>query len=821
MGLSGTLAAQNEGTLWGVVQDVERNPIENVLVTVEASGKNGVTRTDGAYELKLQAGVPQNVYFQHLSHKDTMIVVTLKKGEKLRLDMQLLSTGKQLDVVSVRAVHSDGMVRVDPKWTTKIPSISGGIESLIKLLGASGNNEFSSQYNVRGGNFDENLIYVNDIQIYRPILIHNAQQEGLSFVNTDLTSGVSFSAGGFEAKYGDKMSSVLDVEYKKPVGYGGSVSGSLLGASGHVEGKVNNTKDTNSTFSFLAGIRYKNNSLMLKAMETNAEYYPNMVDFQMLLDWNITKKFSISLLANLSSTQYQFIPLETKITWGGWEKTKRFTAYYEGQEVDAYSTYLGGLTFRYVPNARDQYRLILSSYYAQERETYDILSEYWLNEVEVHFGRDSVGQLGPLLGAGSYLEHARNNLTAVISAADLRGDHKLRSNTVMWGLKVQNEIIKDHISEWKMKDSAGYTLPHLSTMPGDSVPLDDPSRLLMFDDNYVVRADNSLNTIRFTGFIQDIWRIDGDSATRFTLNAGVRFHYWSYNNEFIVSPRLVFIYKPRWKHNWQFLLKTGLYYQPAFYREMRDKTGVLNKDIKSQRSFQVIAGAEYNFKMWKRPFRFTTEIYYKYMDRLIPYIVDNMKITYSGRNESKGYATGIEMRLSGEFIRDLESWITISLMDTREDIFGDSYIDTNGVVHYPGYIKRPTNQLFSISVFFQDKMPFLPQLRVNLNIVFGSGFTYGAPNAPKYLHKLSSSWYRRVDIGFAYMFLEQGRDRMKHKSKFLRAVKNLGLYFEVYNILGISNVSSFQWISDYENKYYPVPNYLTPRLINLRLVAEF
>jgi hypothetical protein len=694
--------------------------------------------------------------------------------------------------------------------------VSGGIESLIKLLGASSGNELSSQYNVRGGNYDENLIYVNDIQIYRPLLIHNAQQEGLSFVNTDLTSGVSFSAGGFEAKYGDKMSSVLDVEYKKPVGFGGSVSGSLLGASGHVEGKV---KDK---FTFLAGIRYKNNSLMLKAMETEADIYPNMVDFQMLLDWNVTKKFSISLLTNLSSTQYQFIPHNRETNWGGFNPI-RFTAYYEGQEVDAYTTYLGGLTLHYTPNARNRYRLILSSYYAQERETYDILSEYWLNDVEINMGArgDSIGQLGPLLGAGANLEHARNSLTAIVSAADLRGDHKLRHNTIMWGLKVQNEIIKDHISEWKMTDSAGYMLPNPSTIPGDSLPLDDPARLLMFDDNYVIRANNSLNTIRFTGFIQDIWRIDGDSATRFTLNVGVRFHYWDYNKDFFVSPRVVFNYKPRWKHDWQFRLKTGLYFQPAFYREMRDKTGVLNESIKSQRSFQIIAAAEYNFKMWRRPFRFTTEVYYKYMDRLIPYVVDNMKITYSGRNESKGYATGIEMKLSGEFIRDLESWITISLMDTREDIIGDSYIDTNGMVIYPGYMKRPTNQLFAINVFFQDNMPFLPQLRMNLNFVFAGGFPYGAPNTPKYLHTKISPWYRRVDIGFAYMFLEQGRDRMKHKSKFLRAVKNLGIYFEVYNILGISNVSSYQWVSDYKNNQYPVPNYLTPRLINLRLVTEF
>jgi hypothetical protein len=367
--LGGAVAAQNEGTLWGTVSDNEGNPVEHVVISAEGSSKNWVTRSDGSYELKIIADTPQNIYFQQVSCKDTMVSIVLQKGEKRRLDIRLSLTGRQLDVVSVKAAHSDGMVRVDPKLMTKLPSIAGGIESMIKLLGASSSNELSSQYNVRGGNYDENLIYVNDIQIYRPILIHNAQQEGLSFVNADLTSSVSFSAGGFEAKYGDKMSSVLDVEYRKPAGFGGSVSGSLLGASGHVEGKV---KDK---FTFLAGIRYKNNSLMLNAMETDAEYHPNMVDFQMLLDWSITKKLSISLLANVSSTQYHFIPHDRETTWGGYQNTTRFKAYYEGQEFDAYSTYLGGLTLRYAPNARDQYRLILSSYYAPERDTYDILSE--------------------------------------------------------------------------------------------------------------------------------------------------------------------------------------------------------------------------------------------------------------------------------------------------------------------------------------------------------------------------------------------------------------------------------------------------------------
>lgn len=796
-----------------MVTDQYGQPIDQVVITVLDNSATTTSKPDGLYDMKVPSEQEIHIQFKHITYRDTIVVAQLTKGERRRINVTLMSVGEMLPEFSLTSHYTDGYTRVDPKLSFQLPSPTGGIESLIKMLpGASSVNELSSQYNVRGGNYDENLIYVNDIQIYRPFLVRSGQQEGLSFVNMDLTRNVKFSAGGFEAKYGDKMSSVLDVEYKKPTRYAGSFSAGFLGGSLHAEGNV---KDK---FTFLVGMRFKANTYLLKSLETTGQYKPRFFDTQMLLTWKLSDKWDLSFLGNFSKNRYNFIPSSRQTTWGGYDDTKQLDVYFDGQEIDQYENYLGGLTLSFKPNNKNLYKLIVSSYYAKESETYDIQGEYWLNDVQIDMGGGQLVVTGTR-GVGSYLEHTRNYIQAVVSAADLRGEHQLFRNTLTWGVKAQNELINDRINEWTRNDSADYTVPFIHTKPGEAVPADDPSRLLTFDD-YLL-STNHLNTFRITGFVQDNWKIDGDSANRFMLNAGVRFHYWTYNNEFNVSPRLMFTYTPRWKRSWVFRFKTGMYYQPAFYREMRYANGELNPDIKSQRSFQVVASADRDFFMWKRPFKFTTEVYYKYMDNLIPYIVDNVNVIYSAENCAVGYATGIDMKLSGEFISGLESWITLSLMKTAEDIQGDFYIDKDGNRVEPGYIPRPTDQRFAINVFFQDHIPSLPQLRVHLNLVFASGLPYGAPNAPKYLHTLRSTWYRRVDLGFSYMFFEQSRDRMKHKSNFIRSIKNAGIFLEVFNILGINNVSSYFWVKDITGYSYPVPNYLTPRMINLKLSVEF
>ena len=804
----------------GVVVDEEGQPVEHVVVHLLDHNQQTITNMYGQFVMNVPDNEELRLYFQIVSHQDTVLTMRLKPKETLNLRVELRTLGTRLQNVQIRTQTEAGYVRVNPKLTFQMPSPSGGMESLIKMLpGTSSSNELSSQYSVRGGSYDENLVFVNDIQIYRPFLVRSAQQEGLSFVNTDLTSNVIFSAGGFEAKYGDKMSSVLDVHYKEPMQFGGSVSASLLGASAHAEGKVNDC------FSFLVGVRFKSNAYLLKSLETTGDYKPRFFDTQMLLNWKVNKKFSISLLGNFARNSYFYEPTDRTTTFGSINDVKRLVVYFDGQEVDRYENYLGGLTFNYHPNNQNEIKLILSSYYAKESETYDIQSQYFLRDIEADMGNEEgeIAQETSTRAYGTYLEHARNYITSVVSAADLHGEHKLPfANTLSWGVKAQNEYIKDQIREWTMTDSSGYTLPMHTTPIGEAVPLDDESRILTFGDDAVLNADNMLNTMRFTGFIQDLWKIDGDSLPHYILNAGLRFHYWTYNKkEFTVSPRLAFVYNPHWQHDWLFTLKTGLYYQPAFYREMRYPDGTLNPDIQSQRSVHVVAGTEYNFQLWHRPFKFTAEAYYKYMDRLISYKLDNVRIVYSGYNDAVGYATGLDMKLSGEFIRGLESWLSVSLMKTEEDILDDSYVDENGNVVEPGYIPRPTDQRCSFNLFFQDHIPGYPQFRVHLNFVFSSGLPYGAPNAEAYQRIRSYTWYRRVDMGFSFMFLEQSRDRMRNKSKFVRSIKNAGVYIEVFNLLDTYNISSYFWVSDISNQQFPVPNYLTGRLINVKFSVEW
>jgi len=810
----------------GTIRDTHFNPVENVMVQSPQIENRTISAGDGKYQIVLPANVDVQLHFRHIAYLDTIITIQGTTNERIMLNIGLVSTGSQLEGISVTTSYDDGYMRVDPRLTFTLPSPTGGAEGLIKMLpGVSSVNELSSQYNVRGGNYDENLIFVNDIAIYRPFLVRNGNQEGLSFVNLDLTHSVKFSAGGFPAQYGDKMSSAMDVEYKKPKQHGGSFMIGLLGASAHIEGCVRNKQKNRDIFSYLVGVRYKNNGYLLKSMETDGDYKPNFFDTQMLLGWNISDKFEMELLGNFSINKYIFIPSKRESVQGGINPVK-LTIAFDGQEVDKYENYLGGLTFIYKPDLRNRFRLILSSYYAKESETFDIQSQYWLREVEFDLGGErnhNVKELS-VLAVGTNINHARNHIKFLVSAADIRGDHQLhKRNSFSWSVKIQNEQIRDKLYEWHLDDSAGYTLPHIPVIPSDSigVPFDDPSRILEFGESHFLSASNSLNTIRLTAFVQDNWKIDGDINPRFTLNAGVRFHYWSYNNKIDIAPRLSLLFKPRWKKDWSFWLKTGVYHQTPFYRELRNREGVLNPDIKSQFSYQAILASEYNFKMWNRPFKFSVEGYYKYLDNLISYYVDNIQIVYSGVNDSKGFATGIDTRLSGELIEGLESWLAISFMGTM-DKYKEPYKNNQEELEKPTYKRRPTDQRFVLNLFFQDHIPGFRQLRVSLNFVYSTGLPYWSPDwVPTKENTQKMDDYFRVDVGFSYIFFEQSRDRFQNKNKFARAIKNAGVYFEVFNVLGNNNVSSVMWIKDVKNQYWPIRNYLTPRLINLKFAIEF
>ena len=812
-------------TVYGTIRDAQNVPVESVMILSPQTNNTALSNNEGKYQISVPANMEVALHFRHIAYHDSVITVKGAPKERVKLDVTLWATGAQLDRVEITTTFKDGYMRVDPRLTFTMPSPTGGAEGLIKMLpGVSSVNELSSQYNVRGGNYDENLIFVNDIQIYRPFLVRSGNQEGLSFVNLDLTQNVKFSAGGFAAQYGDKMSSVMDVEYKKPKQLGGSFSIGLLGTSAHIEGSAKNKQKDRDIFTYLLGIRYKTNAYLLNAMETKGENKPNFFDTQMLLGWNISDKFEISLLGNFSINKCIFIPSTRDTKFGTMTDAKKLEIALEGQEVDNYENYLGGLTFTYHPNLKNQLRLILSSYYAKESETFDIYGDYFIRNIEPDFERKGEDKIieGEIFGIGANFDHARNYLKFLVSAADVRGDHQLpKRNSFSWGVKVQNELINDKLYQWHLTDSTGYTLPNISVMPSDSVGVldDDPSRDLVFD---CFNAAHSLNTIRLTGFVQNTWKIDSDIDPRFTLIGGVRFHYWSYNNEFTPSPRLSLLYKPRWKHDWLFWLKTGVYYQTPFYKEFRDRTGALNPDIKSQFSYQVILASEYNFKIWHRPFKLSMETYYKYLDNLISYYLDNVQIVYSGANDAKGFATGFDARFSGELIEGLESWLAISFMGTM-DKYKYPLLNEQGEWIDNAYKRRPTDQRFAFNLFFQDHIPGFRQFRVSLNFVYSTGLPYWSPDFVRTKANTHDNGkdYIRVDIGFSYIFFEQSRDRFKSKSKFARAIKNAGVYFEVFNLLANENISSRMWIKDIQNRRWGVPNYLTPRLLNLKFAIEF
>jgi len=819
------LFSQNSFSVQGIIRDTQNNPVENVIVQSPQTETKAISTQDGNYQILIPAHIEVQLHFRHISYQDTIITLKGVPNERKKLDIILVSTGAQLEGINVSATYDDGYMRVDPRLTFTMPSPTGGAEGLIKMLpGVSSINELSSQYNVRGGNYDENLIFVNDIQIYRPFLVRNGNQEGLSFVNLDLTQNVKFSSGGFPAQYGDKMSSVMDVEYKKPKQLGGSFSIGLLGTSAHIEGCAKNKQKTRNIFTYLLGVRYKTNAYLLNAMETKGNYKPNFFDAQMLFGWNISEKFEIELLGNFSINKYIFIPSDRITQFGSWDEPKQFIGSYDGQEIDKYENYLGGLTFTYRPNLLNKYRVILSSYYAKESETFDIQTQYWLNDIELDLGEGEVNVVSTR-AVGTNIDHARNYIKFLVSAADIRGDHSLsKRNQFSWSVKIQNEQINDQLNQWHVNDSAGYTLPHTpldTNFLDGGVPFDDPSRDLVFGNFNYYNALNSLNTIRLTAFLQDSWKIDRDSDPQFTLNGGIRFHYWSYNNEFNASPRISLLYKPHWKKEWSFWLKTGVYYQSPFYREYRYRNGELNPQIKSQFSYQVILASEYNFKILNRPFKLSMEGYYKYLDNLISYFLDNMQIVYSGENDAKGFATGIDARLSGELLEGLESWFSISLLKTM-DKYKNPYQDPSGEWIEPTYKRRPTDQFFAFNLFFQDHIPGFRQLRVNLNFVYSTGIPLWNPDIVRTKENTGQMHnYFRTDIGFSYIFFEQSRDRFRHKSKFVRIIKNAGIYFEVFNLFDNFNVSSYMWIKTVTNEYCRVPNYLTPRLINLKFAIEF
>lgn len=792
--------------LFGVVKDEQGNGIELVNIAVQGTSFGTNSRPDGSYELELPTGSKQIVVFSNVSFELEKKNLTLNPGERRQLDLRLKKKANTLSEFvkrDDRARYEAGSIQIQAKKANELPSAIGGIEGILKTFVGS-NNELTSQYNVRGGNFDENLVYVNDFEIYRPFLVRAGQQEGLSFVNADLVSNVNFSIGGFQARYGDKMSSVLDVTYRKPKEFSGGVMLSMLGANLHLSGASKNEK-----LSYLVGFRQKSNQYLLQSQPTKGLYNPSFTDVQALVSYQLGKKWEVEVIGNYARNRFTFFPEEMTSSFGVINQAYQLRVFYEGSEIDQFDSRFGGISTTFRPNEKLKLKLLASGFQTNERETYDINGEYLLGELETDLGKESFGQIKTFLGTGIIHNYARNMLKVNVGNLAHRGSLDARKHFLSWGVDVNVTSIEDRLHEWERRDSAGYTQPYL-------------------DDSLVMkrlyRSSARFDYTRVSGFLQDNFRFS--DSLDLTVSAGVRFNYNMLNNEFIVSPRVQLAYKPQWKRDIVFKLAGGLYAQPPFYREMRDLNGNVNKDLKAQKSMHFVLGADYNFKMYQRPFRVTTELYYKKLWDIVPYEYDNVRIRYFGQNNAVGYAYGGEVRLYGDLVKDATSWVSVGLMKTMEDVTDDKIVYKNAAgadsaTIFPGYVPRPTDQRFMLGMYFEDYLPRNKNFKAHINLMYSTGLPFGPPDQQRYGDTLRLPDYKRVDIGFSALLLD-GAKQNRPAHSFFRNTQSIWLSLEIFNLLGIQNTLSYSWIQDQtSNKTFAVPNRLTPRLINLKLVANF
>ena len=760
-------------TLKGKVVDEEEHALELVTVSCLAQGKVTMTNLKGEFSIDLQSADSVEVRFTMVGYGARKRVFRRPKG-KINVQIVMRPAAEIQEItVTERRRQTSQTEQLDRKDLQQTPSASGNaVEELIQQqAGVSTHNELSAQYNVRGGSFDENSVYINGIEVYRPLLISSGQQEGLSVINPDMVEKIGFSTGGFEAKYGDKMSSALDITYRRVKGFEASATASLLGASGYVG-------YGNSRFSMSHGLRYKTNRYLLNSLETTGEYNPNFLDYQTYISYQPNKRWAIDFIGNISESHYNFTPEDRETSFGTLADAKSFKVYFDGQEKDIFRTLFGAIGITRHFGDRTRIKLLTSAFYTKESERYDIMGQYWLDD----------SQSSENLGVGTYMEHARDYLTSDVVSIKLTGNHRTNHHDIEAGLTYKIEHIKEQSGEYEMRDSSGYSIPHSA------------DRLDMI---YTLRAKNDIKSHRIEAYIQDTYRFSkGD--TYFTFNYGIRLANWSFNRETIVSPRASLAIVPAFNQDITFRLATGIYYQAPFYKEMRDTTtqngvttAILNEKIKSQRSIQLIGAVDYRFKMLNRPFKFSAEAYYKALSNLIPYNVQNLKITYYGENLSKGYTTGIDLKLYGEFVPGTDSWLTFSLMSTRQKI-GETWVP------------MPTDQRWAINLHFTDYFPGTERWKMTLRLAFADGLPFGAPHRGLEQQQFRAPAYKRADIGMSYRAIKDGR-----------GIKNLWLGIDCLNLFGISNVGSYYWVTDVSNHQWAVPNYLTGRQINGKVTVDF
>jgi hypothetical protein len=798
----------------GKVVDENENPMAGVSVVV--LGKtNGITTSDsGTFRMRVPADKAFALVLSFMGYKTEQRNFLLNEGEEEQVVIRMERGSKELDVVVVtdqRQRREAGLVVINPKNAINIPTPGGGIESLIKVIVGS-NNELTSQYNVRGGNYDENLIYVNDFEVFRPYLVRSGQQEGLSFINPELAKNVNFYNGGFQAKYGDKMSSVLDIQYKKPRSFGGSAYISLLEQGLHLEGSSRNNR-----FSFLAGIRNRSNRNLLSSQETQGNYVPSSADFQALLTYQLNAKNSIELLGNISQTKFTLVPQFSQLTSSVFSPF--FSAnlgldiFFEGREEDRYRTNMLGLSFIQQPRKNLRLKWMLSRFEDDERESIDITGAYLFGEREFDRSKPDFGLINNPLGAGLYQTYARNKLNIQVWNASHKGVLDNGKHYWQWGLSAEQQSINDKLNEWEYQDSAGYNLPYR------------PSTLEL---SKVLKSKADIDITRVSGYIQDniLFR---DSAD-FTLQAGIRFNYNTLNRELLLAPRVGFAWKPgNWRSDIIFRGAAGIYQQPPFYRELRRYDGTINEDLKAQKSFQLSGGMDYSFRTGNRAFRLTTEAYYKKMWDVVPYDIDNVRLRYFGENRAKAYAAGIEARLFGELVKDAESWISVGFMRTREDLENDTYYSykldslnqpVDSTLTEAGWLRRPTDRLFTFGMFLQDYLSTNKNVKVFMSLLYGSNLPYNIPGSVRYRNGLVIEPYIRIDLGFSVLLLDTEKSNRRSHNPF-RSFENIWASFEVFNLIDRDNTISYLLIKDFSNTIFAMPNRLTPRLVNVKLVARF
>lgn len=768
-------------TLQGRVTDERMTPLKLASVSVPKQGKLTLTSLKGTFTLQLQSADSVLIKFSMIGYKTRTRVLFHPRG-KQTLQIVLRESDNTLDEVTIKEIkRQTGQTQsISTSDLGKIPSASGNtVEELIQSqAGVSTHNELSAQYNVRGGSFDENSVYINNIEVYRPFLVRSGQQEGLSIINPDMVEKIGFSTGGFEAKYGDRMSSVLDITYKRPKPFEASLSASLLGASTYIG--ISNKK-----LSWSNSIRYKTNKYLLGSLQTRGEYKPRFFDYQTYLSYQPNKQWQIDFIGNISDNHYDFQPQDRETAFGTMKDIKSFRVYFDGQEKDLFRTYFGSLSIKRQLSDRTFVSLLTSAFYTKEQETYDIQGQYWLTQTESSKN----------LGVGTYFEHARNNLKANVGSIKLIFNHKWEKHKTEGALTFKRERVRENSIEYEMRDSSGYNIPHTG------------KDLRMI---YSLRIKNTLNANRIEAYLQDTYRFSSPNEhTLFTLNYGIRLCHWNFNKETIVSPRLSLGIIPAFNHNITLRLATGIYYQAPFFKELRDTSTVngityarLNNKIKSQRSIHLIAGCDYRFNLGNRLFKFTAETYYKLLGNLVPYNINNLKVVYYGDNLGSGHAAGLDLKLFGEFVPGTDSWLALSVMNTKMKLNGRS-------------IPLPTDQRFSVNLYFTDFFPGTTRWKMSLKLAYADGLPFSAPHKELENNSFRAPAYKRVDIGMSYRLL----NNENRTQPFL--FKNIWLGADCLNLFGISNVNSYYWITDVTDRQYAVPNYLTGRRINARMIFEF